>query len=312
MASSNGQPKITVAGSINMDLVVRCNQFPKPGTTIVAKSYDEISGGKGANQAVSAAKAGGQVSMLGRVGDDAFGDRLIGRLREQGVGCNHIQSTANCESGLAMIMVDQTGQNSIVFVEGANGRFTPEDAVLLRDVIQASDVLLLQLEIPLETVQALIEIAKSANVRVILDPAPVPDCLPPALFHVDLICPNEYEAEQLTGIAIDSLDLAEAAAQSLRAKGSQHVVITMGSRGAYLLNEQGGRLVPAFTTDVVDTTAAGDAFAGALAVTWATHGDLDQAVLFGNAAGAIAASRMGAQPSLGTRSEIESLWESKK
>ncbi|PQO25750.1 ribokinase [Blastopirellula marina] len=302
--------RVTVAGSINMDLVLRCDHFPQPGTTIVARSYDEISGGKGANQAVSAAKAGAQATMLGRVGEDAFGERLTGRLKEQGIDCRHVLSTPNCESGLAMIMVDPAAQNSIIFIEGANGRFTPEDALGLRDVIESSDVVLLQLEIPLETVREVIRIAKAAKVRVILDPAPVPSALPEALLQVDLICPNEHEAEQLTGITIDSVDRASAAAASLHAKGAQHVVITMGSRGSFLFDENGGRMIPAFITDAVDTTAAGDAFAGALAVYWAQHGDLDQAVRFGNAAGAIAASRMGAQPSMGTRSEIEALWGS--
>lgn len=310
MPDSSVPPKITVAGSINMDLVLRCDQFPKPGTTIVARSYDEISGGKGANQAVSAAKAGAQSTMLGRVGDDAFGQRLTDRLKEQGVDGSHILSTPQCESGLAMIMVDPSGQNSIVFVEGANGKFTPEDAMRLRDVIESSDVVLLQLETPLKTVQEVIRIAKAANVRVILDPAPVAGELPESLLQVDLICPNEHEAEQLTGIAIDSLDQASAAAAALRAKGARHVVITMGDRGSYLFDDHGGRMIPAFKTNAVDTTAAGDAFAGALAVYWAQHDDLDEAVRFGNAAGAIAASRMGAQPSMGTRSEIESLWGS--
>ncbi|QDU75672.1 Ribokinase [Bremerella volcania] len=312
MQGPHVQPKIVVAGSINMDLVLRCTQFPKPGTTIVAQSYNEISGGKGANQAVSAAKVGAQVSMLGRVGDDAFADRLTGSLKEHGVDCSHVLTTPNCESGLALIMLDQTGQNSIVFVEGANGRFTPEDARQLRNVIESSDVVLLQLEIPLETVQEVVQIAKAANVRVILDPAPVPDDLPSALLQVDLICPNEYEAEQLTGIAIDSPEQALAAAQSLHSKGARHVVITLGGLGSFLFDESGGRMIPAFSTNVVDTTAAGDAFAGALAVHWAQHGNLDDAVRFGNAAGAIAASRMGAQPSMGTRSEIERLWESLK
>lgn len=311
MLGSSRQPRIAVAGSINMDLVLRCNHFPTPGTTTVAQSYDEISGGKGANQAVSAAKAGAQVSMLGRVGDDTFANRLTQSLNDHGVDCSHVVATANCESGLAMIMLDKTGQNSIVFVEGANGQFKPEDARHLRDVIQSSDVVLLQLEIPLETVLEIIQIATAADVRVILDPAPVPENLPKGCLKVDLICPNEHEAEQITGLPVDSTEQALAAAEALYKQGAKHVVITLGSRGALLFDETGGRLIPAFHTSVVDTTAAGDAFAGALAVYWAQFNDLDEAVHFGNAAGAIAASRLGAQPSMGTRSEIERLWESK-
>jgi len=301
--------QITVVGSINMDLVLQCSQFPKPGETVVAKSFREVPGGKGANQAVAAARAGASVTMLGRVGDDAFASRLVRGLQDNEVDCEHVLDTPDCVSGLAMITIDQTGQNSIVAVAGANGRVSPEDVRKQRQAIESSQTILLQLEIPSQTVLEVIEIAREANVRVILDPAPGPGRFPKEVLHVDLICPNEHEAEELTGITVDSPERVEAAAQTLHQQGARHVVITLGSRGSFLWDEHGGRMIPALATDVVDTTAAGDAFAGALAVYWAEHGDLEQAVRFGNAAGAIAASKMGAQPSIGSRQEIEHLLE---
>ena len=301
-------PKIIVVGATNIDLVVRCARLPQPGETVAALSYEQISGGKGANQAVAAAKAGADVSIVGRVGDDAFGQLLIRRLEQLGVDCVSMMITPQCESGMAQISVDDSGQNSIVYVEGANGRLMPADIQNVRSQIEASDTLLLQLEIPLETVIAAMQIAKQANVRVILDPAPVPPSLPPELYKVDLICPNESEAQQLTGIAIDGIESAEAVARQLYSRGARHVAITMAERGTLLFDEKGSRVVAPFPVNAVDTTAAGDAFAGALAVAWAEMDDLDRAVRFGNAAGALAASKAGAQPSMPSREELIGKW----
>lgn len=295
-----------------MDLVLQCARFPKPGETIVAQSFREVPGGKGANQAVAAARAGASVSMLGRVGDDTFASRLVRGLQDYEVDCEHVLGTPNCPSGIAMITVDQAGQNTIAVVEGANGTLSPEDVRKQRHVIESSQAVLLQLEIPIPSVLEVIKIAQAAGVRVILDPAPSPGRCPPEALQVDLICPNEHEAEELTGITVDSPEQVLAAAQALHQQGARHVVITLGSRGSFLWDEHGGRMIPAPATNVVDSTAAGDAFAGALAVYWAEHGDLEQAVRFGNAAGAIAASNMGAQPSIGSRQEIECLWERKQ
>lgn len=308
MPSSANPPRVVVVGSINMDLVLTCAQFPKPGETIAAGSFDEVPGGKGANQAVSAAQAGAQVKMIGRVGDDGFGDRLIQGLVKHRVDCESVIRTNQCESGLALIIVEKSGQNTIVTVAGANGQLLPEDIDRLRAVIETSDVVLLQLEVPLATVHRTIEIARETGKRVILDPAPIPDGLADEFLQVDLICPNEREAEQLTGLSIETPKQIEAAARALHQRGAKHVVITLGEQGAYLLDERGGRLIPPFPTDVVDTTAAGDAFAGALAVWWAEGATVEDAVRFGNAAGAIASSRLGAQPSIGSRSDIEHLW----
>lgn len=291
-----------------MDLVVRCARLPQPGETVAALSYEQISGGKGANQAVAAAKAGAEVSIVGRVGDDAFGQLLISRLEQLGVHCSSMMVTPQCESGMALISVEESGQNSIVYVEGANGRLVPNDVLQVRNLIESSDTLLLQLEIPLETVIAAMQIAKQAGVRVILDPAPVPPSLPAELYEVDLICPNESEAQQLTGIMIDGIETAEAAAKELYSRGARHVAITMAERGTLLFDEKGARVVAPFKVNAVDTTAAGDAFAGALAVAWAETGNLEMAVRFGNAAGALAASKAGAQPSMPSREELISQW----
>ncbi|MFI4874603.1 MAG: ribokinase [Blastopirellula sp. JB062] len=310
MSNSTPTPKVTVVGSINMDLVLRTSQFPQPGETIAALSYHENPGGKGANQAVSAARAGAQVAMIGRVGDDAFADRLTGELRRHGVDCSAVLRTSQCASGLAVINVDDDGQNMIVVVGGANAQTTATDIESLRALIAASDALLVQLEVPLATVLAAIQLARAAQVRVILDPAPAPSAFPDELLQVNLICPNERELAQLTGMPTDSVERLAAAAAELRRRGAQRVAVTLGGQGTYLVDDDGARTIPAVAVDPVDTTAAGDAFAGALAVRWAEQDDLDEAVRFANAAGAIAASRLGAQASMGSRSEIERLKES--
>jgi ribokinase len=301
-------PRITVIGSINMDLVVRCDKLPRPGETMLAHSSAEICGGKGANQACAAARAGGAVTMIGRVGDDAFASRLLGNLNEQGICCDWVQATANCASGLAVVAVDQQGQNAILVVPGANGRVSVEDVQAARDVIAASDIVLLQLEIPLDTVLVAQRIARDAGVRVILDPAPARDEWPAELLRVDLLCPNESEAAVFCRAPVHSLQQAAAAAQSLHQMGARHVAVTLGERGTMLWDRESARHVEPFAVTAVDTTAAGDAFAGALAVRWAETDQLEAAVRFANAAGALAASREGAQPSMASRTEIEALW----
>ncbi|QDT63828.1 ribokinase [Calycomorphotria hydatis] len=300
-------PKVTVVGSINMDLVLRCAQLPKPGETISVQSYSEVPGGKGANQAVSASRAGANVSMIGRVGDDAFADQLIEELEASGVDCSSVLRTSDCPSGLAVIGVEDEGQNAIMFVGGANTRLCPSDIKSLSHVVESSDVILLQLEIPHETVMEAISIANAAGVRVILDPAPAPEFVSEELLQVDLICPNEHEASHISGLPVNDMQQIAAAAKAIYERGPRHVVITLGGGGAYLYDSDGGRLIEPFETKVKDTTAAGDAFIGALAVHWAEGNELAESVRFGNAAGSIAASREGAQPSMGRRSEIENI-----
>ncbi|TWU21176.1 Ribokinase [Novipirellula galeiformis] len=298
-------PRITVVGSINMDLVIRCDTFARPGETIIANSAAEISGGKGANQAVASARAGGDVSMIGRVGDDAFAHTLLQNLQHSEIDCSGVQNTADSPSGLAIVTVESAGQNSIMLVQGANGHVTPEDVEANRSVIESADVLLLQLEIPIAAVLASIAIARTAGVRIVLDPAPVPKVWSDALLGVDLVCPNETEAAAITGHPLESFDDAESAAKELHRRGAKHVAITLGDRGSLLYTENTMHRIAATPITVLDTTAAGDAFAGALAVRWAETNDLIEAMRFASIAGAIAASRHGAQPSMGTREMIE-------
>jgi ribokinase len=303
----SSSPNIVVCGSINMDLVVRCESLPIAGETITAQSANEVCGGKGANQAVAAARAGGRVRMIGRVGSDAFANRLMTNLIDQGVDNAGVLCTADCTSGLAVVAVEDSGQNAILIVAGANALVSVADIQSARSVIESADALLLQLEVPTSTVIAAIRIAKQAGVRCILDPAPVAKPWDDELLAVDLVCPNEFEASAITGISIHTIDDAHQAAKQLMRRGSKNVAITLGEKGVALLTEDAFHHIQAISVQAVDTTAAGDGFAGALGVRWAQTNDLVESVRFANIAGAIAATRHGAQPSLATRQEIESL-----
>ncbi len=281
------------------------------GQTILAESSVEFCGGKGANQAVAAAVAGGEVSMIGAVGSDAFAGRLLGNLSQHGISCEAVARREGESSGMAVISVDQHGQNSIMVVSGANASVTRGDVFAAKSLIQRSDVMLVQLEVPLDAVLAGIEIARTAGVRVVLDPAPAPREFPSQLLAVDLLCPNESEAADLIGQPVGSIASARRAAAKLHQMGAQHVAITMGDQGTLLHSEGESQLIPAFQVSAVDTTAAGDAFAGALATRWSQTGDLPVSVRFANAAGALAASQHGAQASMANRETIETLLRTK-
>ena len=288
-----------------MDLVVRCESLPTPGQTIVASDFREICGGKGANQAVAAARAGGDVTMIGRVGDDLFSGRLIDNLRRNQVRCDLIGSTENCSSGLAIVAVESGGENSIVVIPGANSKLTADDIYEQRDQIEASDIVLVQLEIPIDAVSVAIRIANEAGVRVMLDPAPAPANWSESFSCVDLMCPNETEASATTRSAVETIEQAESAACQLHRQGSKHVVITRGEHGVLLYDGEGIFKSKPIQVNAIDSTGAGDAFAGALAVRWAETDDIRDAIPFACTAGAIAASREGAQPGMPTRTEIK-------
>ena len=304
---SQNRPKIVVLGSINMDLVIRCAELPCAGQTTLAESSAEYCGGKGANQAVAAALAGGQVSMIGAVGTDAFAERLVGNLKQHAIDCQRVSHRDELNSGLAVISVDQRGQNSIMVVPGANASVSPDEVLAATPLVESADALLVQLEIPLDSVTTGIEIARRSGVRILLDPAPAPKQYSAELLAVDLLCPNESEAAELTGISVDTVDDATLAAAKLIQMGARHVAVTLGGRGTLLHSDGQSQLIPAFETNVIDTTAAGDAFAGALAVHWSRTNDLCKAVRFANAAGSLAASKAGAQVSMATEREIELL-----
>jgi len=297
-------PDIFVIGSLNADLVVRAPRFPAPGETISGEDLAIIPGGKGANQALAAARQGMSVAMVGRVGNDSFGPTLIKNLKDNRVDTSGVQIDESA-TGTAIIVVDANGQNSIVLSPGANGKVTPADvqAVSLRD----ADTLLLQLEIPLETVIQAASLARQNGLRVILNPAPARPLPNDLLANVDILVPNESELGILTGIPVSDVDSVPSAAKALLAKGVQTVIVTLGSQGALLITVEQMKLIPAFDVDVVDTTAAGDAFIGGLAAALLKGKSLVEAVRYGNASGALAATKFGAQPSLPTQNEVEQL-----
>ncbi len=304
----NTPPRVVVVGSINMDLVVRSTRLPAPGETLIGNSLSEIPGGKGANQAVGAARLGTDVSLIGRLGDDGFGETLRRALGTEGVRLDGVERTQNCCSGVAIIGVEDSGQNCITVVPGANGRLTPDDVQRQALAIAHADVLLLQLEVPIETVVTAIKLARANDVLTILDPAPAVRDFPPGLLSVDVVCPNESEAASLTGVEITTTESAYRAAEKLQQLGARQVVITLGDKGAVFLDTCGnrGHLAP-FSVTAVDTTAAGDAFAAALGIRLAEGGSLHDAGRFACAAGAIAASRKGAQPGMPSRSDVNAL-----
>ncbi len=300
-------PHIVVVGSINMDLVARMARLPRPGETVHGDHFQTIPGGKGANQAVAAARLGARVTMIGRVGDDAFGELIRQSLGEYGVGTDHVITTAGCSSGVALIGVDATGANSIVVVAGANGRLSPADVTERTDVIAAADALIVQLETPVDTVATAIRLAHQYGVRTILDPAPAPShALPDELRTVDLISPNQTEAQALTGILVDDLRSAEHAAQILQRAGARAVVMKLGKLGALICSADGRtEHIPAAKAEIVDTTAAGDAFTAGLTVALSEGRSLADAARFGCAAGTLACTVFGAQPAMPGRAAVE-------
>ena len=302
----NPRSKIVVVGSSNTDMIIQLDRIPRPGETLLGGEFTSAAGGKGANQAVGAARAGGDVTFIARVGKDIFGDQAVAGFRKDGINVNHVFRDAAAPSGVALIFVAKDGENSIAVAGGANGKLSPADVKRAAKVIRSAAVLVAQLETPLATVQAAADIAAKAGVRFILNPAParpLPDAL---LKRVSILTPNETEAELLTGIKVTNEATAAKAAAKLRSRGVQTVILTLGSRGAFIADDKGNQLVPGFKVKAVDTTAAGDIFNGALAVALAEGKALPDAVRFANAAAAISVTCLGAQPSAPSRTEIES------
>jgi ribokinase len=285
---------IVVIGSINMDLVARAPRLPRAGETVLGEDLLRIPGGKGANQAVAAARLGAEVHMVGRVGDDEFGRELITGLLENGVGTELVSRTHGVATGCASILVSRAGENCIVVSPGANARVTPDDVDAAEALIGSAGVVVLQLEIPIATVRHVVKLCRRLGVKTILDPAPVPPGgLPADLYRVDVLTPNEQEARRLNRSA-------------LRQAGM--VVRKLGPRGCIATTRD--KVVTrgvGFKVEALDTTAAGDAFAGALAVAMSRGMPLPEALGFANAAGAVCCTRVGAQPSLPTRAEVEKL-----
>lgn len=308
--------KVVVVGSLSVDFVMRVPRRPQKGETIAGIDFNTFVGGKGNNQALAAARAGASVQMVGKVGRDAYGDRLAETLRTSNVGTTKLYRDQQAGTGIANIYVDTEGDNSIVIIPQANAQLSGADVKAAEDLILDSDVMLLQMEIPDEAILAAAEIGQRGNAIVILNPAPAPPSgkLPEKLLsYVDLIVPNQTEIEILTGIAAGDIGAARKAAAELQKRGVQQVVVTLGAEGALLVDADGGHtVVPPFNVKAVDTTAAGDAFCGALAAQLAHGRPLREALRFACAGGALAVTKAGAEPSLPSLKEIDELMKSQQ
>ncbi|HPW76196.1 MAG TPA: ribokinase [Kiritimatiellia bacterium] len=296
--------RIVVLGSTNTDMVVKAERIPAPGETILGGRFLMNPGGKGANQAVAAARLGAEVVFIAKVGDDLFGREAKALFAKENICTDYVLTDPSEPSGVALIMVDAKGENCIAVASGANGTLMPEDIEGLEGVIAQADMLLMQLETPLETVRYAADMAVNLGVPVILNPAPACE-LPADLYDcLEVITPNESEAELLTSIKVTDEASAEAAARVLCDKDVLQVVITMGAKGAYVFDGVDGVMVPAFKVEAVDTTAAGDVFNGALAVALTEELELEEAVRFASKAASISVTRMGAQASAPRREEL--------
>ncbi|MDH4240435.1 MAG: ribokinase [Phycisphaerae bacterium] len=298
-------PTITVVGSSNMDLVVKSKRIPVTGETILGGDFIMVPGGKGANQAVAAAKLGAKVFFIAKLGDDIFGLQSLNNFKKEGVNTKYVLQTQEAPSGVALIMVDDDGNNVIVVAPGANHKLTPEDVKEAESDIALSGALVAQLEVPIETIEFAAGLANNNNVPFILDPAPAQKLSPELLNMVDVLTPNETEARILTGIEVKDRNSANAAAQKLLECGVKNVILTMGASGYLTVSNEGTKFVEARKVTAIDSTAAGDAFTGSLAVGLAKGQTLSEAALFANNVAAVSVTRMGAQPSMPTVEEID-------
>ncbi|GAC1422754.1 MAG: ribokinase [Flavisolibacter sp.] len=304
MIISGQKPSIVIIGSSNTDMVVKTDRIPKPGETILGGSFFMNAGGKGANQAVAAARLGGAVTFIANVGNDFFGREAIQLLQKEGIDTNFITIDINHPSGVALITVDKKGENNIVVASGANASFNAEILAAAKGVIEHASILLMQLEIPMETTYYAASAASAREATIILNPAPACALPPSLLSFISIITPNQSEAEMLSGVTITDIASAHQAASIILDKGVKTVIITLGSKGALVVQERFSKLIPTPKVEAVDTTAAGDVFNGALAVALAEGFSITEAVAFGCHAAAISVTRLGAQASAPHRYEI--------
>ena len=297
--------RVTVVGSFMFDLVARAPRRPKTGETLIGDSFGMFIGGKGANQAIAASRLNALVCMVGRLGDDLFGNQFLDKFSDEKINTDFVIQDKNNGTGVGMPLIDASGDNSIVIIPRANAALSAENINQGYEAIANSDILLLQLEVPIEASQRAAEIAKENSTIVILNPAPareIPDTL---LDLVDILTPNESETEILSGISATTEKEAKEAARILMDKGVETVILTLGSRGSLILTATVESFFPANQVDVVDTTAAGDAFCGALAASLANGSTIEEAVKTGNAAGALAVTKLGAEPSLPKKADLD-------
>ena len=298
-------PLVVVVGSSNTDMILRVEQVPRPGQTLLGGAFSSAAGGKGANQAVAAARAGARVGFVARVGGDALGAAAVAGYKAEGIDVSHVSRDPSQPSGVALIFVGSDGENIIGVAGGANQRLSPKHVAGAASLVARADIVLLQLETPLPTVLAAASLAKRSAVPVILNPAPARALPNSLLSKISILTPNETEASVLTGVEVSDGASAARAAEVLRRRGVETVIVTLGAGGALVSDRDGARLIPGFKVKAVDTTAAGDVFNGALAVRLAEGADLDQAVRFGHAAAALSVMRLGAQPSIPARARID-------
>jgi len=295
---------VLVIGSSNLDLVVTAKRFPNPGETIFGKKFEMFPGGKGANQAVAAARLGSKTIFIGKMGNDEFREKLSQIMIEGGVDIKNLFIDENEHTGTALITVDESGQNQIIVISGSNMKLTPQDVESRSSLFKEAAIVLTQLEIPVETVIKSAELAKENNLIFILNPAPALK-LPETIFPlIDYLTPNETELELLSGVKIENENSIKIAAKKLIEKGIKNIIVTLGEKGSLLINSEIEKYFPVKKVEVVDTTAAGDVFNGALAASLAEGKNINQAIEFANAAASISVTRMGAQSSIPYKNEI--------
>lgn len=297
--------KIIVLGSCNTDMVIKSDRIPVPGETILGGAFMMNSGGKGANQAVAAARLGGNVTFIAKTGNDLFGKQAIQQYKEEGIDTQYIVSDPNLPSGVALITVDKNGENCIVVAMGANSSLIPADFKKAEEELKTAEVLLMQLETPIETIEYAAQFANENGVKVILNPAPAQSLSDSLLKNLYMLILNETEAELISGIKVDDFADARKAATAICEKGVEKVIITMGSRGSLLKDENNFEEVSAYKVNAADTTAAGDTYCGAVAVAIAEGKSLLEGIKFATKCSAVTVTKMGAQASIPTRKEVD-------
>lgn len=303
-------PAICIVGSVNVDLIFRTPRLPRAGETLAGKSFQRCFGGKGANQAVTAARMGACVTMVARVGADPFGSQAVQNLTDHGIDVAHVLTDEHRPTGLASIAVDETGVNTIIVVGGANEGLSPEDVRRATPGITEATVLVGQLETPIDATLEAFRLAKDAGMMTVLNPAPAAALPPELLQRTDLLVPNESELEMLTGRVIRGVEDAKAAARQLLAWGPRTVVTTLGDRGALVVEPESTEYIRAIRVKAIDTSGAGDVFIGTLAAMLAEERDLAESVRWANAAAALSVTRHGTQTSCPRRDEVQRFWPS--